>query len=143
MNLKIFVRLALVGAVAAGLWFAIQLLIWKKEADQAAFASIARPVSTVAIEPALSEVWQQFLPAIGSFTAIQDVMVTNEIEGKVTDIHFTSGQYVDKGAVLVKLDTSVDVAELQALAADERLNNLQFERSKRLIKENTISKSEF
>ena len=76
MNLKIFVRLALVGAVAAGLWFAIQILIWKKEADQAAFASIARPVSTIAIEPALSEVWQQFLPAIGSFTAIQDVMVT-------------------------------------------------------------------
>lgn len=143
MNLKIFVRLALVGAVSAGLWFAIQLLIWKKEADQAAFASIARPVSTVAIEPALSEVWQQFLPAIGSFTAIQDVMVTNEIEGKVTDIHFISGQYVDKGAVLVKLDTSVDVAELQALAADERLNDLQFERSKRLVKENTISKSEF
>jgi membrane fusion protein (multidrug efflux system) len=121
----------------------MQFLRAKKDADRAAFASIARPLSTVAIEPASSEVWQQFLPAIGSFTAIQDVMVTNEIEGKVTAIHFTSGQHVEKGAVLVKLDTSVDVAQLQALAADERLNDLQFERSKRLVKENSISKSEF
>ena len=135
--------MALVGIIVTGLWFAMQALVAKKERDLAAFASQTRPVATIAAATVLHESWQRYLYAVGSFSAVQDVNVTNEIEGKVTSIQFESGQKVNAGDVLVALDTSVDVAELDALMADQRLSELQFERSKRLVAENTISKSEF
>ncbi|MDA0823965.1 MAG: efflux RND transporter periplasmic adaptor subunit [Proteobacteria bacterium] len=141
--MKIIIRLLLIAAIIAILWSGIEALIKKKEGDQAAFAAAPRPISAVSVEPATLEVWQRYLPAVGSFTAAQDVMVTNEAEGKIVAIHFTSGQKVQEGDVLIQLDTSVDTAELQALAANEHLNDLQYERAKRLVAENTISKSEF
>lgn len=109
----------------------------------AAFAARPQPLSTIAVDPVISETWQRYLSAVGSFTAVHDVNVTNEIEGKVTSIHFFSGQQVEQGDVLVTLDSSVDSAELQALMAEQRLNELQFERSERLVADHTISKSEF
>jgi len=141
--LKIITRLALVGIIIAGLWFAMQALVTKKQRDLAAFGSQPRPVVTISAAPVVAESWQRYLYSIGSFSAIQDVYVTNEIEGMVTSIKFESGQKVNAGDVLVTLDTSVDAAELEALIANQRLNELQFERSKRLVAENTISKSEF
>ena len=133
----------LVGVIVAALWFAMQLLVDKKERDLAAFAMQARPITTIEAATVIIEPWQRYLYSVGSFNAIQDVNVTNETEGKVTSIKFESGQKIDAGKVLITLDTSVDTAELDALLADQRLTELQFERSKRLVAENTISKSEF
>jgi membrane fusion protein (multidrug efflux system) len=140
---KIIIRLTLIAGVIGILWSGVGALIAKKEADRAAFAAVPPPLSAVSVEPAMLEVWQRYLPAVGSFTAAQDVMVTNEVEGKIVAIHFSSGQKIQQGDVLIQLDTSVDTAELQALAADEHLNNLQYERTKRLVADNTVSKSEF
>ena len=131
------------GAVIAGLWLAMQAMVTKKEQDLAAFAKQPRPITTIASEFVINESWQRYVYATGSFSAVQDVNVTNEIEGKVTSIQFESGQRVQEGDVLVMLDTSVDTAELEALIANQRLNELQFERSKRLVADNTISKAEF
>ncbi len=142
-SLKIVIRIVLIGAVVAGLWFAMQSLITKREKDLAAQAAKPRPLPTIAVETVTGETWQRYLFAIGSFTAVQDVNVTNEVEGIVTSIDFVSGQQVNEGDVLVTLDTSVDTAELQALNAEQRLHELQFERSERLVAEHTISKSEF
>lgn len=141
--MKIIIRIILIGVVTSGLWFAMQILVQKKAQDLAAIAALPRPLPTIAVESVRSETWQRYLYAIGSFVAVHDVNVTNESEGKITSIHFVSGQHVDDGDVLVNLDTSVDAAELLALKADQRLNEIQFERSERLLADNTISKSEF
>lgn len=141
--MKVVVRIALIAIVIGGLWFAMQALASKKQRDLEAFASMPRALPTVEVSPVTVERWQQYLYAVGSFKAVQDVSVTNEIEGKITGIRFTSGEHVNAGEVLVILDTSVDAAELEALVAEQRLNELQFERSKKLFKDKTISKSEF
>lgn len=141
--MKVVVRIALICCVVGGLWFAMQALATKKQRDLEAFASMPRAVPAVEVESVQPQSWQEYLYAIGSFAAVQDVSVTNEIEGKVVGIHFSSGEQVNEGDVLVTLDTSVDNAELEALKADQRLNELQFERSKKLLRDQTISKSEF
>ena len=141
--MKFVVRIALIAIVIGGLWFAMQTLASKKQRDLEAFANMPRALPTVEVSPVAVERWQQYLYAVGSFKAVQDVSVTNEIEGKITGIRFTSGQHVNAGEVLLTLDTSVDTAELEALVAEQRLNELQFERSKKLLKDRTISKSEF
>lgn len=121
----------------------MQALVEKKQRDLAAFAAQPRAIPTVEAEKTTTEIWQQYLYSIGSFTARDDVDVTNEVEGKVTAIHFSSGQKVAKGDILITLDTSVDSAELRALRAEQELQELQFKRSERLLREKTVSKSEF
>lgn len=141
--MKILIRLALIALVGAGLWYAVQSLQAKKQADLAAFAAAPRPLATVAATHAKITMWPQFIPTVGAINAIQEVDVTSEVAGKITNIHFESGQQVSKGDILVSLDTSVADAQLKGLIAEQNLNELNFERSKKLFSDKTISKSEF
>ena len=141
--MKLIVRLALMACVGAILWFAVQSLQEKKQAELAAFANAPRPPATVAAELVKLESWAQFIPAVGAVTAVQEVDVTTEVAGKITAIRFRSGQQVSVGDVIVELDTSVAQAQLQGLIAERRLNELNFERTSKLYKDKTVSKSEF
>lgn len=141
--LKILVRLLLILGVGAGLWFAIFTLQAKKDADLAAFAAAPRPLTTVAATTVVSQSWAQYIPALGAINAIQEVEVTSEAAGKITRISFESGQRVDEGDILVELDTSVAAAQLKGLIAEQKLSELNFARSKKLLADRTISQSEF
>jgi len=133
--LKVLLRLLLIAGVGAGLWFAIHSLQAKKQAELAAFAATPRPAATVAAIAARSMVWTQYIPALGAINATQEVDVTGEVAGKITQIHFQSGQKVDQGDVLLELDTSVAAAQLKGLIAEQKLASLNFERSKKLRSE--------
>ena len=141
--MKILVRLVLMACVGAVLWYAIHSLQAKKQAELAAFANAPRPPATVAAETVKQESWAQFIPTVGSINAVQEVDVTTEVAGKITAIRFRSGQRVEVGDVLLELDTSVAQAELKGLIAERKLNELNFERSSKLYRDKTVSKSEF
>jgi membrane fusion protein (multidrug efflux system) len=116
---------------------------WKyyQKQQQAAQAAMPPPPAVVAAARVRSETWQPFLQAVGSLVAIQGVYVTNEVAGLVEKINFKSGQRVDKGALLLQLEDSVDQAELNGLLAEQRLAELQFERAERLLKQKSVSRS--
>ncbi|MEM7465738.1 MAG: efflux RND transporter periplasmic adaptor subunit [Pseudomonadota bacterium] len=141
--MKFIVRLILIGCVSGVLWYAMQTLQAKKQAELAAFANAPRPLSAVAAERAEMIAWPQFIGAVGAVNAVQAVDVTTEVAGKITAIRFDSGQHVNRGDVLLELDTSVAVAQLNGLIAEQKLNDLNYARSSRLFKEKTVSKSEF
>lgn len=101
------------------------------------------PPATVAAERVLRVTWQPYLPAVGSLTAVQGVAVANEIAGVVQTIAFESGQRVAAGDLLLQLDDAADRAELAGLVAARRLAELTFERSAKLIKEKTVSRSSY
>ncbi len=101
------------------------------------------PPAVVAATEVTQENWPSTLSAVGSLTAIAGVDVSNEVAGKVEAIHFDSGQLVKKGQLLLELDASTDRAELQGLEAEMRLAKIRFERSKKLIGNNFISKSDY
>jgi membrane fusion protein (multidrug efflux system) len=61
----------------------------------------------------------------------------------VKAIHFESGATVAAGDELVILDDDVDRAELAGLLAEKRLAEIQFERAKKLLRDKTISRSEY
>ncbi|MGR8949640.1 MAG: efflux RND transporter periplasmic adaptor subunit [Gammaproteobacteria bacterium] len=140
--MKILVRLVLIAIVGAGLWYAVNSLQAKKQAELAAFANAPRPLATVAAETVTLERWKQFIPTIGALKAVQEVMVTSEVDGKITAIHFESGDYVEAGQKLIELDSSVAQAQLQGLVAAQNLRQLEFERSNALWKDKTVSKSD-
>jgi membrane fusion protein (multidrug efflux system) len=75
--------------------------------------------------------------------AVAGIDVSSEVAGKVKAIHFESGQSVQRGQLLVELDSSTDVAELKGLEASQKLEQVKFARSQKLIGRNFISKSDY
>ena len=101
------------------------------------------PPSVIASTEVKQENWQPTLDAIGSLVATNGIEVSTEVSGIVSEIVFKSGQPVNEGDVLVRLDVSVDNAALEALRAERKLAEVKFNRSRDLLKKKVTSKSEF
>ena len=87
--------------------------------------------------------WEASLSAVGSLDAVQGVIVTAEISGKVERIGFEAGQHVAAGDLLVQQDISVENAQLRAAEARLELARVNFERAKSLMPNNAISRSDY
>src|ERR1041385_5673144 len=101
-----------------------------------------QPPESVSSAIAHEESWQDTLDAVGSISAVQGVNVTPEIAGTVSQIAFESGAVVNKGDLLVKLDTSSEEAQLKAAEAQLEWARVSVERSRRLRTDSTVSQSE-
>ncbi|MBY0312972.1 MAG: biotin/lipoyl-binding protein, partial [Phycisphaerales bacterium] len=65
--------------------------------------------------------WQPTSDLVGTVLSLRTVNVMNEVEGVVTMVGFKSGDIVDQGQMLVKLDDSTDRAELATAEAALRV----------------------
>jgi membrane fusion protein (multidrug efflux system) len=139
MKKKIILGLIVVIAVGGGLGLVKALQI---RALIAAAPSFVPPPETVATAVAHEEKWPDTLSAIGSVSAAQGVIVAPEIAGTVTEIAFESGATVNKGDLLVKLDTSSEDAQLRAIEAQVQLAKLNADRARQLRADKTVSQSE-
>jgi membrane fusion protein (multidrug efflux system) len=117
---------------------------WKfyQAQKMAILASMPPPPATVAAADVQTESWQPYLAAVGSLVAPHGILVTTEVAGIVSAIHFESGQPVEAGTLLLQLDDSVDEAELAGIVAERRLAELQFKRREGLLASKTISPSD-
>ena len=118
---------------------------WKYFAGQkmAAMMAAPPPPATIASAAVQLESWQPFLYSVGSVVATQGVFVTTEVPGQVEKILFESGHQVAAGDVILHLDDSVDEADLEGLIAQLNLARLQFERARKLLKDRSVSQSEY
>jgi membrane fusion protein (multidrug efflux system) len=105
-------------------------------------AKAGPPPETVGTATAQTQVWEGTLSAVGSITAAKGVVVSNESPGVVSRINFESGDVVRKGQILVDLDTSVERAQLASSRAKMDLAVLTANRSRALVKSNTIAQSQ-
>ncbi|WAK03924.1 efflux RND transporter periplasmic adaptor subunit [Methylobacter sp. YRD-M1] len=117
---------------------------WKFYQDRLAQSRMqAPPPVVVAVTQVKWEQWQPYLTSVGSLVAVAGVDVSNELAGKITAIHFESGQSVRKDQLLVTLDTSTDEAELRGLQADAQLAQVRLERHEKLIVKQFVSRSDY
>ena len=140
MKRKIFISVAaLVGiiAVLAGLK-TLQIMAMIKTG-----AAFKPPAETVTAADVKQETWESLLHAVGSVTAVHGVTLKAELAGRVSEIAFESGAQATKGQVLVRLDTSLEEAQLKAAEARAELARLNFERAKDLKKQGVISQSDY
>lgn len=100
------------------------------------------PPDTVSSAVAQEEKWQDTLTAVGSINAAQGVTVASEVAGTVSEIDFESGATVNKGDLLLRLDTSSEEAQLRAAESQTELSRLNAERTRNLRADNTVSQSE-
>lgn len=129
----------IVVAVALALLGGTKMLQFRKLMSGGAQAMPPETISSAVVK---EEKWQGTISAIGTITAAQGVNVTTELVGTVKEIAFESGAIVEKNALLVKLDTSTEEAQLRAAEAQVDWARITAERSRKLRAENTLSQAD-
>jgi membrane fusion protein (multidrug efflux system) len=97
------------------------------------------PPETVTAMSVENEQWEQTIIATATVTAVQGVEVSAEIGGRVKRIAFQSGSFVNKGDVLIELDTASEDAQLASAEATAALAKASLSRVKKLNKQNLTS----
>ncbi len=99
------------------------------------------PPAVVSAVKAESLPWQPRIRAVGSIRAVRGVDVTTEVPGLVESVHFKSGDAVKAGALLVRLNTDADRAQMQALQAGAELARIIFERDQKQFEVQAVSQA--
>ena len=98
---------------------------------------------TVTTAVAHTEAWESLLTSVASLVAVQGVMVSAEMAGKVVHIAFEPGTMVKAGDLLVQQDTAAENAQLRSAEATVTLTKLSLERSRKLLSQKTSSQAEY
>lgn len=80
------------------------------------------------------------LEALGEVRAVNQVRLSAEVAGRVSDIAFEPGENVKAGTLLVQLDDATEQADLAAATADARFARDQLQRAEGLFSKDAISK---
>jgi membrane fusion protein (multidrug efflux system) len=97
-------------------------------------------VSTVKAEP---QAWQPSLSAVGTLRAANGADLAMDVAGLVTAVKLKSGADVKQGQVLLQLRDGDDVAQLQQLQANAQLSRITFDRARKQLDAQAISKAGF
>jgi len=101
------------------------------------------PPEIVTAAKAQPDSWESLITAVGSLEAVQGVVVTAEMTGKVTAIAFEPGTRVKAGDLLVQQDVSAETAQLRAAEAAVALAKINFERSKKMLSTKVVAESSY
>jgi membrane fusion protein (multidrug efflux system) len=107
------------------------------------FAAMQPPPDAVTTFVAAREEWPATLNSIGTVAAVQGVTVSADLSGIVDRIAFDSGKTVEKGDVLVQLDTRQEQAQLAGAESQLQLARLNFERMTGLVQQDAVSRAEY
>ncbi len=81
----------------------------------------------------------QSITTVGSLRSDETVVVRPEIAGRVVEIAFKEGQRVTRGQVLVRLDDSIQKADLERARANHTLSRSKYDRARDLRAQGFIS----
>lgn len=90
-----------------------------------------------------SSSFSNHLDVTGSIEANESVSLRSEVAGLVTDIYFKEGSYVNKGAILIKINDKDIQAQLQDVLTKEDLATSNENRAKQLLSRGAISQEEY
>ncbi len=131
------VLLAIVfGAVFGAKWFGNFMMAQYIE-------NMPTPPATISASEVQSMRWDNRLEAIGTLVAVNGADLTSEAGGIVEAIHLESGDRVEKGKLLVSLDSEEQIGDLKRLRAQADLAELNRKRREQLYKLEAISKSDY
>jgi multidrug efflux system membrane fusion protein len=96
-----------------------------KAADQKRKLAAVKPSVTATVAPATKGSIGIYLDAIGTVTPVYTASITAQASGVLTAVHYTEGQYVQKGEALIDIDPRPYQATLlQAQGTLERDTNI-------------------
>lgn len=141
MKMKRLWVIAIVGlVVVVGALFGIKAGQFRTMAEAGkGFTMPPESVSSTAID---KTDWQPTVSVVGTLVAVRGVVIGSELGGTVKEIGFDSGATLKKGDLLVRLDTSVEEAQLAAANAEAVLARLEAERARNLRRNGANTQAE-
>jgi len=133
--LLVTVVVALAGGLAA----------WKRSslrASDAASANQPEPMESITAGVATPTQDRPSTTSVGTVLALRSITLRNELPGTVHQVRLAPGQVVERGALLVALDVSVETAELEAEQAQAALAQTTLNRVKSLSGERAVAEQE-
>ncbi|HEX4157162.1 MAG TPA: efflux RND transporter periplasmic adaptor subunit [Rhizomicrobium sp.] len=108
---------ALLGAAAAILLGGIGLIAWRADAGikPPPAAPSAVPVGVAVVHERPVRIWSEFS---GRMTAVDSADIRPEVNGRITEVHFSNGQTVKKGDILFVIDPRPYEAAVAKAEAD-------------------------
>jgi len=106
-----------------------------------AFTDVPPPVAVVnafVVEP---QQWHQSFSALGTVRAHEGITIVAERAGKIKDLLFVSGEYVEKGQLLLEQDNANEVAQFNSANAEMLLAKSNLNRVSQLRDKNLVSES--
>ncbi|MDG6097685.1 efflux RND transporter periplasmic adaptor subunit [Alteromonas sp. ZYF713] len=119
------ITLVALALVLGGLYWWRQLNVGEPQA----WPQQAVPVTAMQLS---AQVLAENQTAMGSLSAVQEVVLAPEVAGRVTAINFTSGDKVAAKDVLVQLYDETEKANLSAASAAAKLADAQLQRTEKL-----------
>lgn len=117
---------------------------------QEAPPAFERPPAPVSVVEAVSRDVPVYLDEVGKVAAREVVSVQPQVSGSITEIHFTDGAHLRKGALLFTIDPRPYRAQLAAAQANLSeakasldLARIEFDRASSLIETKAISQQEY
>ncbi|WP_061038130.1 efflux RND transporter periplasmic adaptor subunit [Vibrio coralliirubri] len=104
-------------------------------------ANFKLPAISVTTEKVNQDTWDKSLKVIGNIHSNQSIDVTSQMSGQVKEILFTSGQQVNKGDVLIKLDDALLKSNYKSQQSKVELARVELMRNKLLLRNNSVSKN--
>lgn len=100
-----------------------------------------QPISIMAVE-AIEISIRPSTTMIGTVLSPRSIVLSNEIAGTVSAIHFQPGEIVEQDRVLVELDTSVERAQLEATKARQQIAESAYNRIREAALTRAVTPSE-
>lgn len=130
-----------VGTVMIGIAALIGIKVFQIKTLMA--AGFDMPPQVVTAVEVKQESWDSFISTVGSLEAKQGTVISAETLGKVTAIHFESGQLVKAGDPLITQESAGEQAQLSSAEATLLNAKTNLERGKKLIRDHTIAQADF
>jgi membrane fusion protein (multidrug efflux system) len=139
---KRFLVIGLIGAITLTAWV---ISYYRQDTVAKPANSSGEPPRGMPVEATQVRVGTvaQEVSAVGTLQANESVMIRSEIPGRVSAIHFSEGQYVAEGSLLLSIDAAEYMAQVEQISATLELNELNFERAKRLYEEKLMSQQAY
>jgi len=130
MSLMLLAMILLVGGILGFKLFGRYMM-------NKALAAQKPPPAVVSTIEARADTWQPTLHAVGSFAAVQGIIVCAQLDGPVTRVAIESGAVVKEGDLLVQQDISTEQAQLANAEAAAVLARLSLDRARDLRAQGT------
>ncbi|NUN09930.1 MAG: efflux RND transporter periplasmic adaptor subunit [Ignavibacteriaceae bacterium] len=111
----------------------------KMEAKSKVATKLVHYVSVVKAEK--SEI-KQDLSLIGTFSAVRDIMVLSETQGRVTKVNMAVGEYKSAGSVLAEVDDELKRAAYKSAEANYEKTKKDYERFQKLFEQNSATEAQ-
>jgi membrane fusion protein (multidrug efflux system) len=106
-----------------------------------ALAQKKLPPTVVQVVKAQQKQWQPSIEATGSLSAFNGIMLSAEVAGRITKIHFVSGKYVHAGELLLEIYPNVIQAQLAHSKAQLKQSEVDYQRNLKLYKKGFVDKA--